>query len=155
MSDPIDTLSKLFDTLKDASNRNEKSTDKLIDQQIKLIGEIKNMPVADIKQALHDHAAQTVLDKQDIDTHTNEIMDVLRIILGKINKMMTIFALVVTITVGSYVIIRYLADDQNRVEALRQELKKERDVEQKAIMEQIKKEMQRLHNEEWNEGAAP
>jgi len=60
MSDPIETLNRLFDTLREASNRNEKSTDKLIDQQIKLIAEIKNMPITEIKTALKDHADQTL-----------------------------------------------------------------------------------------------
>lgn len=145
MSDPIETLNRLFDTLRDASNRNEKSTDKLIDQQIKLIGEIKNMPITDIKTALKDHADQTAVDKKEIDTHTNEIMEMLRIILGKVNKMMTVFALVVAITMGTYVVIRYLAEDKNSVEELRQELKEERQAEQKEFLEMIKKEMEKLH----------
>jgi len=146
MSDPIETLNRLFDTLKDASVRTENSADKLIDQQIKLIGEIKNMPIADIKIALKEHADQTELDKKDIDTHTNEIMDMLRTILGKVNKMMTIFALVIAITMASYVIIRYLAEDNTKIETLREELREERKTEQKAIVEEIKKEMKRLHN---------
>ena len=157
MSDPLDTLSKLFDTLKDASNRNEKSTDKLIDQQIKLIGEIKNMPVSDIKQALKDHVDQTATDKKDVDTYKTEIMDMLKVILGRINKMMTVFALVVSITVGSYVIIRYLADDQTRIESLKKELQEEREKEQQALIDEIKKEMEKLHQQQdiMNEGAAP
>ena len=157
MSDPLDTLSKLFDTLKDASNRNEKSTDKLIDQQIKLIGEIKNMPVSDIKQALKDHVDQTATDKKDVDTYKTEIMDMLKVILGRINKMMTVFALVVSITVGSYVIIRYLADDQTRIESLKKELQEEREKEQQALIDEIKKEMEKLHQQKdiMNEGAAP
>ena len=145
MSDPIETLNRLFDTLRDASNRNEKSTDKLIDQQIKLIGEIKNMPITDIKTALKDHADQTAVDKKEIDTHTNEIMEMLRIILGKVNKMMTVFALVVAITMGTYVVIRYLAEDKNSVEELRQELKEKRQAEQKEFLEMIKIEMEKLH----------
>lgn len=147
MSDPIDTLNRLFDTLKDASVRTENSADKLIDQQIKLIGEIKNMPIGDIKTALKEHADQTALDKKDNDTHTNEIMDMLRTILGKVNKMMTVFALVIAITMASYVIIRYIAEDGTKIEALRKELKTERADEQKNILEQIRQEMKNLYKE--------
>jgi len=151
MSDPIETLNRLFDTLREASNRNEKSTDKLIDQQIKLIAEIKNMPITEIKTALKDHADQTALDKRDIDSHTNEIMETLRVILGKINKMMTVFALVVTITMGTYVVIRYLAEDkvtvQNLKQEISQELKEEWKKEQELFLQKIKKEIQNLHED--------
>jgi len=152
MSDPIETLNRLFDTLREASNRNEKSTDKLIDQQIKLIAEIKNMPITEIKTALKDHADQTALDKRDIDSHTNEIMETLRVILGKINKMMTVFALVVTITMGTYVVIRYLAEDkvtvQNLKQEISQELKEEWKKEQELFLQKIKKEIQNLHEDD-------
>lgn len=149
MSDSVEILSKLFDTLKDASDKNEQATQKLVEQQIVLVGKIKSMPMEDLKTALKEHSDRAENDMTTcngiIELKTAEIMDLLRILLGKINKILIVFSLVVAITAGSYVIIRYLAEDHVDINVLRQELKKEREAEQMEILEKIQQQMEELH----------
>lgn len=149
MSDSVEILSKLFDTLKDASDKNEQATQKLVEQQIVLVGKIKSMPMEDLKTALKEHSDRSENNMTTcngiIELKTAEIMDLLRILLGKINKILIVFSLVVAITAGSYVIIRYLAEDHVDINVLRQELKKEREAEQIEILEKIQQQMEELH----------
>jgi len=110
--DNITILIKLFDTLKESSNRNEESTQKLIMQQLELVGQIKNLPVEDLRQALKEHARDSADDIDGcsgmIELKTADIMDVLRIILNKINKISIIVIVVLSVLSASWVIIKTL-----------------------------------------------
>jgi len=117
--DNITILIKLFDTLRESSNRNEDSTQKLIMQQLELVGQIKNLPVDDLKQALKEHAKESA-DNIDgcsgiIELKTNDIMEALRTVINKLNKMMLIVVVVTSVLSGGYFIIKTITDTQSKV----------------------------------------
>lgn len=114
--DNITILIKLFDTLKESSNRNEESTQKLIMQQLELVGQIKNLPVDDLKQALKEHAKDSA-DNIDncsgiIELKTADIMDMLRTVINKLNKIMLIAIVVASVLSGGYFIVRTVTESQ-------------------------------------------
>lgn len=114
--DNITILIKLFDTLKESSNRNEESTQKLIMQQLELVGQIKNLPVDDLRQALKEHAKDSA-DNIDncsgiIELKTNDIMEALRTIINKLNKITLIVVIVTSLLSGGYFIVKTVTDTQ-------------------------------------------
>lgn len=150
MSDSVDILSKLFDTLKDASEKNEQATQRLVEQQIVLVGKIKSMPIEELKTALKDHAKQSEADSDScnglIELKTGEIMDMIRICTAKINKMFAIVTAAVFIATTGYIAIKYLADDHVPIEQLREEIRTERKAEQDKMIKALQEEMRRLHS---------
>ena len=155
-------LSKLFDTLRHASDRNEDATQKLIVQQLELVGHIKNMPLTELRSALENHAKDS---KSDIDecsgtvvTTSNDIMEYLRLINGKMTKMLIAIAIVIAVSTGGYFIIRYAAEKGAPPAAWEERLKsieedQHRDIDEKLdeFMKELRKEMRKRHPEDKDE----
>lgn len=154
MTDSVDILSKLFDTLKDASEKNEQATQRLVEQQIVLVGKIKSMPIDELKIALKDHAIKSDSDFVScsgiIELKTAEIRDLIKELITRVNRMILAVSVAVTITTGGYFILKYMADDHITINKLRQELKQERQIEQNEMIKKIQEEMRRLHSENKN-----
>lgn len=140
MSDPIEILSQLFGTLKDASNRNEKATQKLIDQQMELVGHIKAMPIEDIRKALSEHVTES----------RNGIAD----IAAKVTKIFIIVGVTITVATSGYFLIRHSAEKQSKLtwkqelELIEHQQEEAMDKKLEIMMEEIRKEMRRLHKED-------
>jgi hypothetical protein len=156
MSDYVDILNKLFDTLKGASDRNEQATQKLVEQQVILVGKIKSMPIDELRDVLKSHADKTDKEISDcngtIELRTLEIKDLIKDLITRVNRMILAVTIAVTITTGGYFIIRYMADDHININTLRQELKQERHNEQNEIVKKIQEEMRKLHLEKQSGG---
>jgi len=118
MSDAITTLEKLFDTLKDASNRNEAATNKLIDQQLELVTHIKTMPVEDLRIALKEHADKSTDEILDcsgtIELKTADIMESIKQLSSKVTKMILVVTVALTVATAGYFLIRYAADQSKK-----------------------------------------
>ena len=142
--DNIKILVKLFETLKESSNRNESTTQKLVIQQLELVNQIKNLPVDDLKEALKEHAKESSDEINEcsgvIELETANIISLLKDIVNKINRMILVVLVAFSVVTGSYVMIRSTADDTNQIELLKDELKQE----QKELAEEI---MDKLHEE--------
>lgn len=140
MGDPIEILSKLFDNLKDASNRTEAATQKLIDQQMEVVGHIKAMPVDDIRKALNEHAIESRTTQQSI--------------LSRVTKMLIIVSVAVSVSTLGYFMIRYTAENQiastmeKKYIQMQKEKEEQMDKKLENMMEQIRDEINELHQSE-------
>lgn len=159
MSDPIDILSKLFETLKDASNRNEQATDKLIAQQLDLVSHIKSMPVEDLKLALREHAKKSTQEIVDcngtIELRTADIMEEIKKLSHKVTKLLIVVSVTITVATSGYFLIRYAAeknqklpvDWQQKYEKIESEQQNIIDTKLEKLMKEIREEMRKLHSE--------
>lgn len=162
MSDPIDILSKLFETLKDASNRNEQATDKLIAQQLDLVSHIKAMPVEDLKLALREHAKKSTQEIVDcngtIELRTADIMEEIKKLSHKVTKLLIVVSVTITVATSGYFLIRYAAeknqklpvDWQQKYEKIESEQQNIIDTKLEKLMKEIREEMRKLHSEKNN-----
>lgn len=114
MSDNIDILVKLFETLKSSSDRNEDATQKLIVQQLELVSHIKNLPIEDLKNALKEHASDSKKNIDDcedvVEIETHKVMELLRSINDKISRMILVVVVSFSVVTAGYFLIRYAAE---------------------------------------------
>lgn len=114
MRDDIDLLLKLFDILKDSSDKNEEATQQLILQQIEMLNYMKNMPIADLRRALKEHSEKSGEDidtcTETVETTTGDIMSAINNIARKIDRMLWAVGIIVSLLAPGYFIIRYLAE---------------------------------------------
>ena len=61
-----DVIIKLFDTLKDATNKNENTMQTLINQQSTLVEHVKHLPIEEIKTDIKDHVKSAQEERKDI-----------------------------------------------------------------------------------------
>jgi len=151
-------LSKLFDTLRHASDRNEDATQKLIVQQLDLVSHIKGMPVSELRKALENHAKDS---KSDIDecsgkvvTTSNDIMKYLSEINNKITKMLIALTVVIAVATGGYFVIRYAAEKgappaawEERLRTIEEDQHNDIDEKLDEFMKEMRKEIRRNHPE--------
>lgn len=153
MTDNIEILVKLFETLKNSSDKNEEATRQLIVQQLELVNQIKHLPIDDLKQALKDHAKESAKDMnactEVVSVTSSDVMAELRIIKGKLTRMLIALGLIVSIATGGYFIIRATADNEAVIEKhldkkfdeLSDKITRERSDE----LDKIREEMLKLH----------
>lgn len=142
--DNIKILVKLFDTLKESSNRNEVTTQKLVIQQLELVNQIKNLPVDDLRQALKEHAKESSDEINEcsgvIEMETANIVKLLRDIINKINRMILVVIVAFSVVTASYVMIRATADDDKKIEQLKEEMQEDR----KELIDEIQNQIDRI-----------
>lgn len=150
MSDNINVLLKLFEILKESSDKNEEATQQLIVQQLDLVGHIKYLPIDDLRQALKDHAAKSSIDidscSETVTTTSGDLMAEIKKISSKVSKMILVVIVAFTILTGSYVIIRSVADKdlQNKVNVT---LTEEHRAITDEVIKEMRKEVLKMHNE--------
>ena len=120
MTDNIEILVKLFETLKTSSDKNEEATRQLILQQLELVNQIKSLPIEDLKLALKEHAKESTKEMnactEVVSVTSSDVMAELRSIRGKLTKMLIALGLVVSIATGGYFVIRATADNEEIIE---------------------------------------
>lgn len=130
MSENIHILLKLFDTLKEASDRNGSATEQLIVQQLELVSHIKHLPIEDLKQALKDHAKEASEDitscSDTVESTSSGIKDEIQKINGKVGKAILVVVVAFTVMTGMYAFVKYdtSKSEKQTVEIL-EELKRE------------------------------
>ena len=114
MTDNIDILMKLFDTLKQASDKHESTLQKLIEQQHKLVGHIEYLPIKELQNALDTHG-KTSTDEintctETIETTSGALIEKVRSIDSKISKMIIVVLVAFAILTGGFLIIKTTTD---------------------------------------------
>ena len=149
MTDSIEILVKLFDTLKEASDENKRTTQVLVSQQQELVNYMKTLPIVDFKELLKEHATKSGTDIDactlKVETKTESILQKMRSIDGKITKML----IVITVFVGLLAVAYFIARSTTDVEQIKNDITKEIDSEQKkehqAIIDTIEKAIKKYH----------
>jgi len=114
MSDILEFVSKLFDTLKEASKDSNTSLQTLITQQQDLVSYVKGLPVKELQVALKDHDtnSKNEIDSctETVETKTDSILTKVNLIDSKIGKMITVVLVTFALLVGTYVFVRTVVD---------------------------------------------
>ena len=144
MSDNITILVKLFETLKEASDKNEDATQQLIVQQLELVGHIKHLPIEDLRQALKEHAKETSIDidscTETVETTSTDLMKEIKKLASKVTIMIVVVLVTFTVLTGTYVFISNVADHKKESIEWKKKIEKAKeDMVTKAI-EEFKKE---------------
>jgi len=152
MSDSIDVLVKLFETLKGASDDNVKTTRELIDGQHDLVTHIKHLPIKELSDALKEHSKESEKNidscTETVDSKNKEVMDLLRIVNTKITKMILVVIVAFTILAGSYVLIRAVADDDKKYKTWQQEMVQTHKNLVQEIADELRREIEGIREEQ-------
>jgi len=153
MSDNIDILLKLFETLKDSSDKNENTTQQLIAQQLELVGHIKHLPIEDLRQVLKDHAKDSAEDidacSETVENTSGDLMEEIKNISGRVNKMIIVVVVAFTVLASAYGIVKTVGDSESKFDTWKEKI----DIEQEEarhkianeVIEELRKEMRLLH----------
>lgn len=118
---------KLFDTLKDATDKNERTMQTLINQQQTLVDTVKHMPIDEIRQEVKDHVVSAKEERQGI-------LDKLGNVDSKVGKM--ILVVVVAFTLFSSAVLLAKLNDSNSQQTI---------IEQSKEIETLKEEIDIYH----------
>jgi hypothetical protein len=103
MNGSSDFIIKLFDTLKESTDKNERTMQTLINQQQILVDTVKHMPINEIRKEIQDHIDSAKEERNIILDHIVK-MDF------KITKMIITVIVAFTIVTGGYLFIRSIVD---------------------------------------------
>ncbi len=116
MADHIDLMIKLFDTLKQASDKNESSIISLIQQQDKLIGHIEHLPIKDLQDALKEHNKDSKKNidscTETVETTSDKILDRVKGIENKIGRMILVVIVAFTLFSSAVFIAKFVYNDK-------------------------------------------
>jgi len=105
---------KLFDTLKESTDKNERTMQTLINQQQALVDHVKHMPMKEIRQEIQDHIESAFNEREQIktkiDTKSETILEKLRTIDTKVVKMIVVVIVAFAIISGGTIIFRALSE---------------------------------------------
>jgi hypothetical protein len=73
MNGSPDIIIKLFDTLKDSTDKNERTMQTLINQQQALVDNVKHMPIDEIKQDIKDHIVSAHDERKEISGKVDKV----------------------------------------------------------------------------------
>jgi len=139
MPENIDLMVKLFDTLKQSSDKNEATLQKLIEQQRSLIGHIEYLPIKDLQQALKEHNAHSSSEinscTETVNTTTNNILDKVKNIESKIARMIVV-VLVASSVLGLAFLVGRLSLDTGSLE---KKIEDRQQAEHKEIIDSVRK----------------
>jgi hypothetical protein len=167
MAENIDLMVKLFETLKQSSDKNEATLQKLIEQQHSLIGHIEYLPIKELQTSLKDHnkeSSDEITSCTDTVNKTSDsILERVKKIDGKVGKMITIVLVafsLLTITfivakmtmdtglmdkkIQTYLSVNQRTDHDAIVKSVRETMKSDHDAMIKAVTEAMTKEFQKI-----------
>ena len=94
MSDTLDFVSKLFDTLKEASKDSNTALQRLVAQQQELVNHVKGLPITELHQTLKDHDTKSTgeIDSctETVESQTGTILKEVRDLKGKVRTMIIV-----------------------------------------------------------------
>lgn len=156
MSSNIDILLKLFATLKESSDKNEEATQQLIVQQLDLVGHIKHLPIEDLSAALKEHAKDSASDietcEETVTTTSADLMTAIKDLSTKVKIMILVVSVAFTVVMGSYIVIRSTSDDKTLQKKIDVKRSEEHRIIANEVIEAIRKQVMKLHNEGKEEG---
>jgi predicted PurR-regulated permease PerM len=140
---------KLFDTLKDSSDRTSEALRNLISQQNDLITHVKQLPVSDLKQALKDHSDKTIDQfnscNNSTERNTNSLLEKLRNIDNKMTKVLIVISVAFSLIAIAYFVVRSTTDTSKLTKEIIEQVEGNQDKKHNEIVEAIKKEIEKLH----------
>jgi hypothetical protein len=95
MNGSPDIILKLFDTLKDSTDKNERTMQILINQQQKLVETVTYMPINEIRQEVKDHIVSAHEERKGIEDKIDKIDH-------KVAKMIVVVLVSFTILSGGW-----------------------------------------------------
>lgn len=104
MADNIDLLTKLFDTLKDSSDENERTIRKLIEQQTKLVGHIEYLPINEIKDDIKEHVISAAKERKEISNKIDTVA-------SKVGKMILVVVVAFTLFSTALLVAKIVNDE--------------------------------------------
>jgi len=154
MSDNINILLKLFETLKDSSDRNENATQQLIVQQLELVGHIKHLPIEDLRAALREHAKESSEDidacSETVESTSGGLMAEIKTLISKVNRMILVVIVAFTVSGIAYSVIKTLYDSDSKFDKWQEKIENSQEEEHhkitNEIIEELRKEIRKLHN---------
>lgn len=99
MNGSSDIILKLFDTLKDSTDKNERTMQTLIHQQQILVDNVTHMPMDEIRQDIKDHIVSAREERKGI---TERIIK----IDSKVGKMIIVVIVTFSVLTGSYLFVK-------------------------------------------------
>jgi hypothetical protein len=141
MADSTDLMIKLFDTLKQSSDKGEIILQKLIEQQHNLIGHIEYLPIKELQEALKDHNIESKGDintcTETVESKSDTILEKVQVIESKISKAILVIIVAFTLFSAAFGIAR-LALNPNK---LKQTIEREQTLAHQKIIDAIKESM--------------
>ena len=133
MNGSSDIVLKLFDTLKDSTDKNERTMQTLINQQQALVDNVKHMPVDEIRQDIKEHIIAAHEERKNI-------LDIINIVNSKVTRMILIMGVAFSLFAAAYFIVRSTTD----FDKIKKEITEEQESEHNLIIEEIRKEFKKL-----------
>jgi cation transport ATPase len=103
MNGSSDIILKLFDTLKDSTDKNERTMQVLINQQQTLVDNVTHLPINEIRQEIKDHISSAQKERKDIENKVDKVD-------SKVTKMIIVVLVAFTIITGGYTLIAHDSD---------------------------------------------
>jgi hypothetical protein len=103
MNGSPDIILKLFDTLKESTDKNERTMQTLINQQQTLVDKVRHMPIDEIKQDIKDHIVSAQKERKGISDKIDNVNT-------KVTKMIIVVLVSFVIITGGFMFIRSAAE---------------------------------------------
>ncbi len=154
MSNNINILLKLFETLRESSDKNENTTQQLVVQQLELVGHIKHLPIEDLRDALKEHAKESSEDidacSETVENTSGDLMLEIKKLISKVNKMILVVIVAFTVSAVAYGIIKTVADSDSKFDVWQEKIEKTQKEEHHKIanevIEELRKEIRNLQD---------
>jgi beta-lactamase regulating signal transducer with metallopeptidase domain len=147
MDGSLDIMLKLFDTLKESADKNTQAINGLISQQNELINHVKYLPIQELRDTLKDHSTKSGTDinvcTETVQTKSGDILQKVKDIDGKINKMLIVIGVVFSLLAVAYFIARSTTD----VDQIKKEVALDEQKLRKQITEDIESRQKKEHQE--------
>lgn len=143
MKDQLDFIDKLFDTLKETTDDNTKTLQKLVEQQISLVGTVEKWPIPEIKQDIKDHVVSAFNERKGISEKIDELSVKVKIMIG-------VVVAVVALTGIVYYVARFhfdATDNQKAVTTIEERIKQEQEHEHMELIKAVREEIKKFHPE--------
>jgi exonuclease V gamma subunit len=95
MNGSSDIILKLFDTLKDSTDKNERTMQTLINQQQTLVDSVTHMPIGEIRQEIKEHVISAKAERGNISDKVDRVE-------SKVAKMIIVVLVSFTILSGGW-----------------------------------------------------
>jgi len=116
MSDTLDFVSKLFDTLKEASKDSNTALQRLVSQQQELVNHVKGLPITELHEALKDHDTNSKGEidacTETVETKTDTILTKVNLIDGKVKTMIIVVIVAFSLFTGAALIGKIMVDSE-------------------------------------------
>lgn len=110
MDDSVEIMVKLFETLKESTDKNESTLRKLIEQQHSLISLIEYMPVKELHESLKDHSKDSSMEigtcTDTVNSTSNSILEKVKVIENKIGRMILVVIVAFSVLSAGFIVGR-------------------------------------------------